>query len=122
MKRTRNISMYYVNINGVNSKLPSLLGLIDKDKYDVVLSTETKVYSKNSIKIPGYQLYPVVRGSRQGGGLLCAVRHGLCSSILVDEGDNAEFLTVKLLFPDNSTRLVLVYGPQETASKKELIK
>ena len=64
MKRTRNISQYYVNINGVKSKLLSLLGLIDRNKYDMVLLTETKVYSKNS----GYQLYPVVRGSRQGGG------------------------------------------------------
>ena len=73
-------SLYYVNINGVKLKLPSLLGLIDKNKYDVVLLTETKVYSKSSIKIPGYQLYPVMRGSGQGGGLLCAVKHGLCSS------------------------------------------
>ena len=44
MKRTRNISLYNVYINGVKSKLPRLLGLIDKNKYDVVLLTETQMY------------------------------------------------------------------------------
>ena len=69
--------------------------------------------------MPGYQLYPVTRSSRKGGGLLIAVKHGLCSSVLVDEGDNADFLTVKLLLPDNNVRLILVYGPQKDASEVE---
>ena len=50
---------------------------------------------------------------------MIAVKHGLCSSVLVDEGDNADFLTVKLLLPDNNGRLILVYGPQEDASEVE---
>ena len=48
-----------------------------------------------------------------------SVKHGLCSSVLVDEGDNADFLTVKLLLPANNVRLILVYGPQEDASEVE---
>ena len=47
-----------------------------------------------------------------------AENHGLCSSVLVDEGDNADFLTVKLLLPDN-VRLILVYGLQEDTSEVE---
>ena len=43
----------------------------------------------------------------------------VCVTVLIDERDNAEFLTVKLLFPDNNTWLVLVYGPQEAASEEE---
>ena len=39
--------------------------------------------------------------------------------VLVDKGDNADFLTVKLLLPDNNVRLILVYGPQEDASEIE---
>ena len=42
-------------LNGLKSKLPSLLGLIDKHKYVIFLS-ETKVYKKNSVKIPGSAL------------------------------------------------------------------
>ena len=118
-KKSKNITLCYVNINGLKSKLSSLLGLIDKHKYDVIFLGETKVYSKTSVIIPGYQHYPVTRSSRKGGGLLIAVQHGLCSSVLVDEGDNADFLTVKLLLPDNNVRLILVYGPQEDASEVE---
>ena len=43
-KKSKNITLYYVNINGLKSKLPSLLGLIDKHKYDVIFLSETKVY------------------------------------------------------------------------------
>ena len=53
------------------------------------------------------------------GGVLIAVKHGLCSSVLVDEGNNADFFTVKLLLADNNVRLILVYGPQEDASEVE---
>ena len=48
-----------------------------------------------------------------GGGLLIAVRHGLCASIMIDEGENADFLTVKLEVFGKCIRLILVYGPQE---------
>ena len=54
-----------------------------------------------------------------GGGGEGASDCSLCSSVLVDEGDNADFLTVKLLLADNNVRLILVYGPQEDASDVE---
>ena len=41
-------------------------------------------------------MFPVVRGESGGGGLLIAVKHGTCSSIMVDEAENAEFATVKM--------------------------
>ena len=39
--------------------------------------------------------------------------------VLVDEGANADFLTVKLLLPANNVRLILVHGPQEDTSEVE---
>ena len=50
---------------------------------------------------------------------MIALKHGLCSSVLVDEGNNADFLTIKLLLPDHNVRLILVYGPQEDACEVE---
>ena len=58
-------------------------------------------------------MFPVVRGKSGGGGLLIAVKHGKCSSIVVDEGENAEFATVKMEFGNVSFRHLVVYGPQE---------
>ena len=47
-----------------------------------------------------------------GDKIWCAVRYGMCCSVLVDERDNAEFITVKLLLLGNSTGLVSVYALQ----------
>ena len=58
-------------------------------------------------------MFPVVRGESGGGGLFMAEKDGICSSITVDEGENAEFATVKMEFGDISFRLLVVYGPQE---------
>ena len=47
------------------------------------------------------------------GGLLIVVRHGICSSIMVSEGEDAEFATVKTEFGNVYFSLLVVYGPQE---------
>ena len=52
-------------------------------------------------------------GESGGGGLLIAVRHGICSSNMVDEGENAELATVKIEFRNICFRLLVVYGLQE---------
>ena len=41
------------------------------------------------------------------------MKHGICSSIMVDEGENAEFATVKMEHGNVYFRLLVVYGPQE---------
>ena len=59
-------------------------------------------------------MFPVVRGeSGGGGGLFIAVKHGTCSSIMVDEGENAEFVTAKMEFGNMCFRFLVVYGLQE---------
>ena len=51
--------------------------------------------------------------SCKGEKWLTAVKHGICSSIVVDECENAELATVKMEFGNISFRLLVVYGPQE---------
>ena len=41
-------------------------------------------------------MFPVVREKSGGGGLLIALKHGICSSVIVDEDENAEFATIKM--------------------------
>ena len=48
-----------------------------------------------------------------GGGRLIALRHVLWTSMMINEGENAEFLTVKREVFGKCIRLILVYGPQE---------
>ena len=105
-----------MNINGFRSKQISLQRLLSDQNIDVLLLAETKVYSKKGIKLEGYQVFPIVRKKNMknmGGGLLIAVRHNVCKSLVISEGENAQFLTVKLIFGSEKIRLILVYGPQE---------
>ena len=101
----------------------NLQRLLSDQNIDVLLLAETKVHSKKGIKLEGYQLFPVVRKNNIGGGgggvLLIAVRNGVCTSLVVSEGENAEFLTVKLIFDSEKIRLILVYGPQEYSSESD---
>ena len=39
---------------------------------------------------------------------------------MIDEGENAEFASVKLIIGSKQIRLILAYGPQEYSSKQEI--
>ena len=112
---SKEVNFYYVNINGYKSKSDCLKQIIYEQSVDVLLVTETKVYSNLSAKLSGYQVYPVVTHKSQGGGggMIIAVRHGLYTSVMIDKGQGAEFITVRLGFGALFVRMILVYGPQE---------
>ena len=81
---------------------------------------ETKVCSKSAIKIKGFQSFPVVRNKNKGGGVFIGVRHGLCEPIMIDCGDNAEFLTVRLCNGVKGIQIILAYSPQENDIEETL--
>ena len=89
-------NIYYANVSGFRSKSESIKQLIQEKAIDTFILTETKVYTKSAIRLDGFQMFPVVKGKSGGGGLLIAVKHGTCSSITVNEGENTEFVTVKM--------------------------
>ena len=60
--------VFFVNVNGFSSKKDSIKQLIQEHSPDIVLLTETKVSTKVSIKIDGYQVFPAVRKKGSGGG------------------------------------------------------
>ena len=82
--------------------------LIQENGMEILVLTETEVYNKSTTQLDGFQLFPVVRKRSSGGGLLIAVRHGICSSIMVDEGEDAEFATVEMEFENMYFRLLVV--------------
>ena len=97
------------------SKADSLEQLIEEQRADIVLLTETKAYAKSAINIKGFQTFSALRDKNKGGGLYVGIRHGLYQSVMVDSGDNAQFITVHLNGTNKtySTRLILAYGPQK---------
>ena len=96
----------------------SINQVIEEHDIDVIMLNETKVYSKSAIKIKGFQSFPVVRN--KGGGAFIGVRHSLCEPIMIDCGDNAEFLTVRLCNVVKVMQIILADGPQENDTEETL--
>ena len=71
------------------------------------------MYSKSAINIRGFQAFPVVRSKKSGGGLYIGVKHGLCESIMIDDSENADLVTIRLSRKEHGIRIILIYGPQE---------
>ena len=103
----------YANINGFRSKSESINQIIEEQRIDVVMLNETKVYSKSAINIRGFQAFPVVRSIKSGGGLYIGVKHGLCESIMTDDSENADLVTIRLSRKEHGIRIIPIYGPQE---------
>ena len=61
-----------ININRYKSKNDCLKQIIYEQSVDVFLVTETKVYSQSSVKLSGYQVYPVVR--HKSKGMVCSLQ------------------------------------------------
>ena len=96
-------------MNGFKSKADSLKQLIIEHNVDVLVLTETKVYSKSKIRLDGYKVFPAVRKRNGGGRMLVAIKHSLCLSVMIDEGENAEFITICLDFGGVHFRLICIY-------------
>ena len=60
--------VFYVNVNGFSSQKDSIKQLIQEHSPEIVLLTETKVYTKVSIMIDGYQVFPAVKKKAMEGG------------------------------------------------------
>ena len=73
--------------------------------------TKTKVYTKSTMDIKGFQSFSTVKDKKSGGGLHLGIRHGSYESVMIDSGSKASFVTVCLDGKDCSVRLILVYGP-----------
>ena len=64
-------------------------------------------------------MFPAVRTKIYGSGLAIAIKHGICTAVTIDEGENVELALVKLIIGSKQIRLISAYGPQEYSSKQE---
>ena len=110
--RPSTISFYYVDLNGYQSKKESLKQIIDENNIHIPMLTETKVCSKTATKLSGFQVFPVVRTSRYRSGLAIAIKYGICTAVMIDEWENAEFASVKMTIGSKQIRFILASGIQ----------
>ena len=115
--QSRLCKFLYANVRGFRSKSDSINQIIEEHDVDVILLTETRVYTESAIDILGFQSFSAVRDKKSGGGLYLCIRCWLYESVMIDSGNKASFVTVCLNGKDCSVRLILVYGPQENDSQ-----
>lgn len=111
--------IYYVNIRGIKSKIESLEEIIETVQPTVVCLVETHLNTEEKVQIPGYKVYCNNR-TRDGGGILVAVKESLSSVIVEVKREMCEYETLWLKL-DNTRqciRLGVVYAPQEAKSKE----
>ena len=77
---------------------------------------ETKAANKNTLKKDFKDYDLITKHIKRGkGGILCGINHGIGARqvIEVTTVNNDNILTVKVVFPKYSIRVIVAYGPQE---------
>ena len=94
--QSRLCKFLHAKVRGFRSKSESINQIIEEHDVDIILLTETKVYTKSAIDINGFQSFSAVRDKKSGSGLYLGIRHGLYESIMIDSGSKSSFVTVCL--------------------------
>ena len=84
--------------------------------------TETKVCTKTKIRLEGYQVFSSVCKGENGGVILVAIKYSPCSSVMIDEGENAEFVSARLDFGETRFRPICICSSQKNNPVAELDK
>ena len=115
-KNIKNMTLIGANTAGLLNKIQSLKSLISRFEPAVILLQETRVRSKNKLKLDNYFVYEHIRTESGGGGLLTAVHKSLEPVEITNIENGEEILTVEAIINNKKVRFINGYGPQETAS------
>ena len=63
--KMKNVSIMYLNIRGLKSKLESLKEIIDEQKPDIITLVETLLCENDAIELKNYE---IIRNDREAGG------------------------------------------------------
>ena len=115
--------LMYVNARGIKAKQASFLTKVDEIKPTIICITETHLIGTIKCDIEGYD---VRRSDRDimGGGIMIAVKNEIkhvCTKV-EDKKNVGECMWIVIDNQRIKIRLGLIYAPQESRSKKEVLK
>ena len=104
-----------INAAGLRPKLLTLNKVLNELKPSVFFIEETKFKDSGKLKIENYDIFELVRGSRDGGGGLAIGCVKELQPVWVREGnDQAEALSVEIFVKNLKIRCCVAYGCQES--------
>ena len=121
--KTNNLSVIVVNTQSIMDKKESLWQIIESQRPDVILASETWLKSdiRDSEIIPADLGYELFRNERSDGygGVMIAVKRTLIYE-LITVGKECEFLAVKITCKFNSKIVASLYRPTDNDSNYAL--
>ena len=117
IRKNKNLTIAVININGVKGKIKSLESLLEAEKIQVALITETKLKEKQKINIKGYKWIGKNRKQKDGGGVGILITKNIEKHVLEDntgeEYEDLESKWIKLESRPKNISIGVFYGPQE---------
>ena len=115
MKKTLTIAA--INVNGMKGKIRSLESLLEAEKIQIALITETELKEKQKRNIKGYKWKGKNRINKDGGGVGILITKDLEKHVLEDNNgedhESVETQWIKLECRPKNISIGVFYGPQE---------
>lgn len=117
---TNCLTIWYNNINGINSKLESLQTIINIDRPHIIVLTETK-----TSKCPNLDNYTWIKETKpsKAGGVAIAARNDIANhttDVDVEKESDMEIAWVKVKSKQGSIHIGGFYGKQENEKKEKV--
>lgn len=107
------------NCRGFLSKNESIQGIINELGSSIIFLTETHCLNKDRPRIPGFRTFMRNRELKRGGGVALCLKNNLCrNAVLLNCGDVAEMVVVKLEIFRPMLVLICFYGPPNKDKEK----
>ena len=125
IRKNKELTITTINVRGIKSKIKSLESLLQAEKIDIALITETKMRKGDQISIKGYRWIEKQRTDNKGGGVGILVSEKIANNTTENNNlDDHELLESKWIRIECRPRNIAVgvfYGPQEN-EKVEKVK
>ena len=125
IRKNKELTITTINVRRIKGKIKSLESLLQAEKIDIALITETKMRKGDQISIKGYRWIEKQRTDNKGGGVGILVSEKIANNTTENNNlDDHELLESKWIRIECRPRNIAVgvfYGPQEN-EKVEKVK
>lgn len=120
-KKPKEITVYYCNINGFQTKKESIRKIVDKLQPKIVIMCETKLPSGSAVKkiLPEFEVCAKPTKAGKSGLVICVKLQTFQSILDVTTTPHINILAVRITMAEFAVRIILGYAPQENDKAEE---